>query len=96
MPVYKIALILFLPLLAISSSADESTEPNVKKSNARVCYEKGSAQYGDIKTYTSFDSLEDCQLSGGRISPDSAVPTPTPTVTAGKEKVVPTRLPQQL
>lgn len=84
---------------SLAATAEESKGPKVKKSNARVCYEQGTEDYGEIKVYAEFDSIEACIQSGGRVKPGSTLPTPTPTHSVAKEptdKNAPTRPPQQL
>ena len=54
-------------LLSAYSFADDSSEPNVKKSNNNICYEKSSCSYNRTKTYTPFDTIEECLACGGRL-----------------------------
>ncbi len=95
------AAVLFF-LLAFSSTfvlAESEAGPNVKKSNARVCYEKGTRQYDSIKIFSGFDSMQACQASGGRQTADSVLATPTPASGGGDSKngrAVSQRPPQQL
>ncbi|MBU0580400.1 MAG: thermonuclease family protein [Candidatus Margulisbacteria bacterium] len=48
---------------------DIKSEPQVKKSTSNICHEKGiSSYYSNTKTYTPYDTIEDCFNSGGRLS----------------------------
>ena len=45
----------------------QNNNPNVKKSTSNICHEKGSQYYKQTKKYESFNSIEDCLNSGGRL-----------------------------
>ena len=48
-------------------SCDNIQNPNVKKSSNDICHEKGSQYYKQTKKYESFNTIEDCLNSGGRL-----------------------------
>ncbi|MCS6134004.1 hypothetical protein G3496_03575 [Shewanella baltica] len=54
-------------LLSAYSFADDSSETNVKKSKNNICHDKSSRSYNRTKTYTSYDTIEECLASGGRL-----------------------------
>jgi hypothetical protein len=41
--------------------------PKVKKSSNGVCHEQGTSYYNKTKNFISFDSLDQCITSGGRL-----------------------------
>ena len=45
----------------------QNNNPNVKKSLNNICHEKGSQYYKQTKKYESFNTIEDCLNSGGRL-----------------------------
>ena len=45
----------------------QNNNPNVKKSSSNICHEKGSQYYKQTKKYESFNTIEDCLNSGGRL-----------------------------
>ena len=49
------------------TSCDNIQNPNVKKSSSDICHEKGSQYYKQTKKYKSFNTIEDCLNSGGRL-----------------------------
>jgi hypothetical protein len=55
-------------LLSANSFADDSSAPNVKKSKIYICHDKSSRSYNRTKTYTPYDTIEECLASGGRLS----------------------------
>ena len=57
----------FLLLLLFLISCDNIQNPNVKKSSSDICHEKGSQYYKQTKNYESFNTIEDCLISGGRL-----------------------------
>lgn len=45
-----------------------SASPQVKKSSTGICHEKGvSLHYGRTQNYTSYNSIQECLDSGGRL-----------------------------
>lgn len=45
-----------------------STSPQVKKSTTDICHEKGiSLHYDRTQNYTSYNSIQECLDSGGRL-----------------------------
>ena len=62
---FKFSKLLFLLLFLIS--CDNIQNPNVKKSSSDICHEKGSQYYKQTKKYESFNTIEDCLNSGGRL-----------------------------
>ena len=61
----KISKLLFL--LLFLTSCDNIQNPNVKKSTSGICHEIGSQYYKQTKKYESFNTIEDCLNSGGRL-----------------------------
>ena len=45
----------------------QNNNPNVKKSSTGICHEKRSQYYKQTKKYESFDTIDDCLNSGGRL-----------------------------
>jgi hypothetical protein len=75
MSAYRRTLVRRLVMLSLSplfmgslGFAEEHSEqsPNVKKSNARTCYERGAGIYDELKIFTPFKTIEECVKSGGR------------------------------
>ena len=62
---FKISKLLLILLFLIS--CDNIQNPNVKKSSSGICHEKGSQYYKQTKKYESFNTIEDCLNSGGRL-----------------------------
>ena len=58
-----------LTILILLASCDniQTDNPNVKKSTSNICHEKGSQYYKQTKKFESFNSIEDCLNSGGRL-----------------------------
>lgn len=54
-------------LLSAYSFADDSSEPNIKKSKNNICHDKSSRSYKRTKTYTPYDTIQECLASGGRL-----------------------------
>ncbi len=61
--VLLLAVSLFLTLPAIAAE----DEPPVKKSSTGICHAKGSTYYAKTKNFTSFNTIDDCLKSGGRL-----------------------------
>ena len=61
----KIILLLFLFISGCDNIQNEA--PNVKKSSTNICHEKRSQYYKQTKKYESFNTIEDCLNSGGRL-----------------------------
>ena len=63
--------LVFISILTLFSSLSKSNvknnNPNVKKSTSHICHEKGSQYYKQTKNYESFNTIEDCLDSGGRL-----------------------------
>jgi hypothetical protein len=47
--------------------AQNIDEPAVKKADSGICHERGSSSYKRTKHFASFNSLETCLASGGRL-----------------------------
>ncbi len=62
----KVRLISFLILLFISLS-QVSNATLVKKSRSGICHNSHSSSYARIKNYRSYDTVEACLQSGGRL-----------------------------
>ena len=61
----KVILLLFLFISGCDNIQNDS--PDVKKSSSNICHEKGSQYYKQTKKYVSFNTIEDCLNSGGRL-----------------------------
>ena len=61
----KVILLLFLCIAGCDSI--QNNNPNVKKSSSNICHEKGSQYYKQTKKYESFNTIEDCLNTGGRL-----------------------------
>jgi len=48
-------------------SSDDHSGPQVKKSDSDICHERGTRFYPRTKLYTSYDSIDECLKSGGRL-----------------------------
>ena len=59
--------ILIILILFASCDNIQTDKPNVKKSKSNICHEKGSQYYKQTKKFESFNSIEDCLNSGGRL-----------------------------
>ena len=59
--------ILIILILFASCDNIQTDNPNVKKSTSNICHEKGSQYYKQTKKFESFNSIEDCLNSGGRL-----------------------------
>ena len=59
--------ILIIFILLASCDNIQTGNPNVKKSTSNICHEKGSQYYKQTKKYESFNTIEDCLNSGGRL-----------------------------
>ena len=59
--------ILIILILLASCDNIQTDNPNVKKSTSNICHEKGSQYYKQTKKYESFNTIEDCLNSGGRL-----------------------------
>ncbi len=42
-------------------------DPTVKKSSTGICHEEGTLFHKNTKNFTSYNSLDDCLASGGRL-----------------------------
>lgn len=54
-------------LLSAYSFADDGSQPNVKKSKNNICHDKSSRSYNRTKTYTPYNTIEECLASSGRL-----------------------------
>ena len=61
----KVILLLFLLIAGCDNI--QNSNPNVKKSLSSICHEKRSQYYKQTKKYESFNTIEDCLNSGGRL-----------------------------
>ena len=61
----KVILLLFLFISGCDNIQNDS--PDVKKSSSNICHEKGSQYYKQTKKFESFNTIEDCLNSGGRL-----------------------------
>ena len=63
----KIIKIVLLIMFLGACDNIQNNNPNVKKSSTNICHEKGSQYYKQTKKYESFNTIEDCLNSGGRL-----------------------------
>ena len=71
------SLVLAGSLSLAADKKDAAADPAVKKSDAGICHEKGSASYGNTKKFTAFASVDECVKSGGKLpagQPAAAAP----------------------
>ena len=61
----KVILLLFLFITGCDNIQNDN--PNVKKSTSNICHEKGSQYYKQTKKFESFNTIEDCLNSKGRL-----------------------------
>lgn len=52
------------------------TDPAVKKSRQGICHERGTISYLQTIYFDSFDSMDACRNSGGRLPNSRPVPVP--------------------
>ena len=45
----------------------KTTDPQVKKSTAGLCHEKGTRYYNTTKTFKAYNNIKDCLKSGGKL-----------------------------
>ena len=60
-------IIVLLFLFIVGCDNIQNNNPNVKKSSSNICHEKGSQYYKQTKKYESFNTIEDCLISGGKL-----------------------------
>ena len=63
----KITKVFILIISLAACDNIQNNNPNVKRSSANICHEKGSQYYKQTKKYESFNTIEDCLNSGGRL-----------------------------
>ena len=51
----------------MSCDSNQDFNPKVKKSLSNICHKKGSQYYKQTKKYESFNTIENCLNSGGRL-----------------------------
>ena len=66
------AICIVLLVLGLPTFAPAAEQPAVKKSEQGICHERGSATYQRTRHYESFDSMEACLASGGRLAKNAA------------------------
>ncbi len=54
-------------IVNLEKKSENNSEPQVKKSSTGICHEKGTTYYEKTANYTSYDSIEECLASGGRL-----------------------------
>ena len=60
-----ILLVLTVSIMSIGAIADSSNPP-VKKSKTGICHPQGGTYYEQTKTFTPYQSMDECIKSGGR------------------------------
>ncbi len=80
-----LSLVLGSALVQAADKKDAAAEPAVKKSDAGICHEKGSASYGNTKKFTAFASVDECVKSGGKLPAGQAAATPAAPVVKKSE-----------
>lgn len=63
----NIGVAMLLGMLASAPSAAKRPEPPVRRSGSLICHEKGTADYKKTLHFKSFNTIEDCLKSGGRL-----------------------------
>ncbi len=63
----KIFILLFFLVNFIACDSIQSFDPNVKKSKGGICHKKGTQYYQQTKNYISFETIQNCIESGGRL-----------------------------
>ncbi len=63
----KLIKIFILIIFLAACDNIQNINPKVKKSSTNICHEKGSQYYKQTKKYKSFNTIEDCLNSGGRL-----------------------------
>ena len=56
-----------IPLFPTPASSETPVLPEVKKSSSGICHARGTTYYNRTQTYTSYDSIQACLDSGGRL-----------------------------
>lgn len=56
-----------VPSPATSSVSNDVMNPAVKKSSTSICHAKGTTYYDKTKTFTAYNTIEECLASGGRL-----------------------------
>jgi len=67
-------LTLFLVFASSGLTAQDNSEPPVKKSHSGICHERGYGSYNQTRQFEPYESMEACVASGGRRAEN--VPTP--------------------
>lgn len=60
-------ILLFVFILLFSGCGSQNGNPPVKKSNTGICHKEGTLFYKNTKNFTSYDSIDECLNSGGRL-----------------------------
>lgn len=63
----NILIIFAIASILVLSGCSNRGNPNVKKSSTGICHQKGSEYYEKTKNFTSYNSINDCVSSGGRL-----------------------------
>lgn len=58
---------ILLSLVLFLSGCNLKDNPPIKKSDTGICHEEGTNYYKNTKKFTSYDSLNECLNSGGRL-----------------------------
>ena len=62
---FGIAVVVLLLVLGVVYLFDRN--PAVKKSSTGICHQKGTDYYENTKSFTAYNSIDDCLNSGGRL-----------------------------
>jgi hypothetical protein len=82
-PVVALAVAVLMPITVAAAAP----QPPVKKSTSGICHDASSASYASTKHYQSFQSLDECLKSAGRLPRSwvrATAESPADTVTSDK------------
>lgn len=65
--VLLVGIVLIFSFMTLYFFRDGFFSPAIKKSTAGICHEKGTLFYKNTKNFTSYNSLDECLKSGGRL-----------------------------
>lgn len=63
----KILTISIILAVFLLTGCASNSSPAVKKSDTGICHEEGTNYYKNTKNFTSYDSIDECLNSGGRL-----------------------------
>ena len=63
----KIFILIFILISFTACDLIQSLDPKVKKSKSGICHKKGTQYYNQTTKYISFETIQNCINSGGRL-----------------------------